>query len=58
MEDKRGPAFTRYVHDADFIEAVRADVEADRCITVAQLAKKYDVAGDTIYKVLVDDLGL
>ena len=58
VEDKRGRACTRYVRDADFIEAVRADVEADRRITVAQLAEKYDVAGDTIHKVLVDDLGL
>ena len=58
VEDKRGRACTLFVRDSDFIEAVHTDVEADHHIMVAQLAEKYDVAGDTIHKVLVDDLGL
>ena len=56
--DNRGVATTRWKTDADFIEAVRLDVESDRRVTIRTLAQRHDVAISTIYKVLTNDLGL
>ena len=57
-KDTRGKVKTKRVRTPQFIEAVKADVEADRRITTQQLASKYEVSLHTMWLVLNDDLGL
>lgn len=56
--DNRGKIQARRVRNADFIEAVRLEVEADRRITITILADRFQVSRRTINLVLNDDLGL
>ncbi|QQP35910.1 Mariner Mos1 transposase [Caligus rogercresseyi] len=56
--DKRSTNGTWKVHTDDFIEAVRVYVEADRRVTMEELAIKFETSINTIFHVLHDDLGL
>ncbi|QQP54565.1 Uncharacterized protein FKW44_007435, partial [Caligus rogercresseyi] len=56
--DKRSTNGRRKVRTDDFIEAVRVYVEADRRVTMEELAIKFETSINTIFHVLHDDLGL
>ncbi|QQP41345.1 Uncharacterized protein FKW44_015683 [Caligus rogercresseyi] len=56
--DKRSKNGRRKVRTDDFIEAVRVYVEADRRVTMEELAIKFETSINTIFHVLHDDLGL
>ncbi|QQP56370.1 Uncharacterized protein FKW44_001000 [Caligus rogercresseyi] len=56
--DKRSTNGRRKVRTSDFIEAVRVYVEADRRVTMEELAIKFETSINTIFHVLHDDLGL
>ncbi|QQP39327.1 Mariner Mos1 transposase [Caligus rogercresseyi] len=56
--DKRSTNGRRKVRTDDFIEAVRVYVEADRRVTMEELAIKFETSISTIFHVLLDDLGL
>ncbi|QQP38946.1 Mariner transposase, partial [Caligus rogercresseyi] len=56
--DKRSTNGTWKVRTDDFIEAVRVYVEADRRVTMEELAIKFETSINTIFHVLHDDLGL
>ncbi|QQP39328.1 Putative mariner transposase, partial [Caligus rogercresseyi] len=56
--DKRSTNRRRKVRTDDFIEAVRVYVEADRRVTIEELAIKFETSINTIFHVLHDDLGL
>ena len=49
--DKRGKDTTKTFRTADFIESMKAEVEADRRITVEKLATNYEVSSQTIWNV-------
>ncbi|QQP37770.1 Mariner Mos1 transposase [Caligus rogercresseyi] len=55
--DKRSTNRRRKVRTDDFIEAVRVYVEADRQVTMEELAIKFETSINTIFHVLHDDLG-
>ena len=57
-EDKRGKEQARKVRDQDFIETVRAEVEADRRVTITKLVERCQASRRTINLVLTEDLGL
>ncbi|QQP55058.1 Uncharacterized protein FKW44_008107, partial [Caligus rogercresseyi] len=56
--DKRSMNGRRKVRTDDFIEAVRVYVEANRRVTMEELAIKFETSMHTIFHVLHDDLGL
>ncbi|QQP56423.1 Uncharacterized protein FKW44_001091 [Caligus rogercresseyi] len=56
--DKRSTNGRRKVRTDDFIEAVRVYVEANRRVTMEELAIKFETSINTIFHVLHDDLGL
>ncbi|QQP53233.1 Uncharacterized protein FKW44_005643 [Caligus rogercresseyi] len=56
--DKRSTNGRRKVRTDDFIEAVRVYVEADRRVTMEELAIKFETSINTIFHVLHGDLGL
>ncbi|QQP39501.1 Putative transposase [Caligus rogercresseyi] len=56
--DKRSTNGRRKVRTDDFIVAVRVYVEADRRVTMEELAIKFETSINTIFHVLHDDLGL
>ncbi|QQP37297.1 Uncharacterized protein FKW44_017519 [Caligus rogercresseyi] len=56
--DKRSTNGRRKVRTDDFIEAVRVYVEADRRVTMEELAIKFETSINTIFHFLHDDLGL
>ncbi|QQP41268.1 Uncharacterized protein FKW44_015581 [Caligus rogercresseyi] len=56
--DKRSTNGRRKVRTDDFFEAVRVYVEADRRVTMEELAIKFETSINTIFHVLHDDLGL
>ncbi|QQP57304.1 Hypothetical protein FKW44_002236 [Caligus rogercresseyi] len=55
--DKRSTNGRRKVRTYDFIEAVRVYVEADRRVTMEELAIKFETSINTIFHVLHHDLG-
>ena len=57
-EDKRGKEQARKVRKAGLIDTVRAEVEADRRVTITQLVQRCQVSRRTINLVLTLDLGL
>ncbi|QQP36109.1 Uncharacterized protein FKW44_021099 [Caligus rogercresseyi] len=56
--DKRSTNGRRGVRTDDFFEAVRVHGEADRRVTMEELAIKFETSINTIFNVLHDDLGL
>ncbi|QQP57460.1 Uncharacterized protein FKW44_002466 [Caligus rogercresseyi] len=56
--DKKSMNGRKKVRTDDFIEAVRVYVEADRRVTMEELAIKFETSINTIFHVLHDDLGL
>ena len=57
-KDKRGKDKNKTIRKANLIQAVKADVEDDRRVTVQQLAEWHAVSLETIISVLHKDLGL
>ena len=57
-KDMRGKDMTKTVQMPVFIKSMRADVEADHCVTLSKLATSYAVSKQTIWNVLIIDLGL
>ncbi|QQP40134.1 Uncharacterized protein FKW44_014080 [Caligus rogercresseyi] len=56
--DKRSTNGRRKVRTDDFNYAVRVYVEADRRVTMEELVIKFETSINTIFHVLLDDLGL
>ena len=56
--DKRPQNPKRMKRTADFIAAVKAMVEEDRCMMVKEIAEAFDIGIATVDRVLHDDLGL
>ena len=55
---KRGSATVKVGRTPEFVESVRADIEADRRVIITLLMKRHWCGSKCMWKVLTEDLGL